>query len=150
MWTLKMSSDYCSCQPSPHMCFHTDTGLFSDPFWLQCASEPSADLPWPGQRSTEIRCLPDSGKWMLLWAGQCESLSFWAHNILHSDTQLHKIHSLIIQRTCSLPVSLFLSAAWLLYLFVSVNNVDMVSVAQMRFLLLSWTKWPLWGKYGHV
>lgn len=138
---LRQVSPDCSCHPSPQMCFHPYPGLYFDPFWLQCAGEPSADLPWPGQRSKEVCCLSDSGKWMLLWGDQCDSLSFQAPIILHCDTQLHKIHSPINQTTCSLPASLLLSAAWLSCLFVSVNNVGMVSAAQLRLLLLSWTKY---------
>lgn len=139
-WHLRwVSPDSCSCHPSPQMCFHTYPSLFLNPFCLQCAGEQSPDLPWPGQRSYEVRCLSDSGKWMLLWGDWCDSLSFQAPIILHSDTQLHKIHNPIIQTTSSLSSSLF-SAVWLSCLFVSVNSVCMASAAQMGLLLLSWTK----------
>lgn len=116
LWLV--SPDYCPCHPSPQMCFHTYPGLYFDTFWLQCAGEPSADLPWPGQRSNEVCCLSNFGKWMLLSDDQNDSLSFQTPIILHNDTQLHKIHSSIIQTSCSLPASLFLSAVWLSCLFV--------------------------------
>lgn len=122
-------------------CASTLTQGYFDPFWLQCAGEQSADLPWSGQGSNEVCCFSDSGKWMLLWGDCCDS---WAPTVLHSDTQLHKMHSPIIQTTCSLPASLFLSVVWLSCLFVSDKS---------WYLALRWgpsycpgqSLCPLWG-----
>lgn len=72
----QVSPDSCSSHRSPQMWFHTYPGLCFAYFWLQCAGEPSDDVPWPGQRSDEVCSLSDSGKWLLLWGDQCNFLSF--------------------------------------------------------------------------
>lgn len=67
--TLLFKPLFISYDVLPHL-----SGVCFAPFCLQCAGEPSVDLPWLGQRSYEVCCLSDSGKWLLVWSDQCKSL----------------------------------------------------------------------------
>lgn len=103
--TLLLKSLCVSSAVLPHL-----PGFCFAPFCLQCAGEQSDDLPWLGQRSYKVCCLSDSGKWMLVWSDGCKFLSFQFSIVLHSDTQLHKIHCPVMQAPSSLPANVFLSS----------------------------------------